>query len=125
MHVDLLYPSDYLAAGDLQGRDVTLTISRIEHEELHRQGGGSEWKWVVYFREMESRHDKDARKPNKRLVLNKKTHLDALRSMYGTETNDWVGKRVTLYPTTTKFGRETVDCIRIRDKVPEPKGTKQ
>lgn len=122
MHVDLLYPSDYLAAEDLKGRDVTLTISRLEHEKLHREGGGSEWKWVLYFREMEERHKKDSRRPNKRLVLNKKAHPDALRALYGPETDDWIGKRITLYPTTTKFGRETVDCIRIREQKPPPKG---
>ena len=122
MHVDLLYPSQYLAASDLKGRDVTLTISRMEHEQLYRKGGGKEWKWVLYFREMEQRHKKDPRKPNKRLVLNKKKHPDAIAAIYGNETNDWIGKRITLYPTKDNFGNKLVDCIRIRESIPPPKG---
>ena len=47
------------------------------------------------------------------------TNSETIAQLYGDNPSGWIGKRVTLYPTKTKFGRETVDCIRVRDQIPE------
>jgi hypothetical protein len=40
-------------------------------------------------------------------------------SIYGTFVADkWVGKTITLYPTTTSMAGRTVECIRIRPTKP-------
>lgn len=104
----LLFPSDYLAAVEFKGRDVTLTIAKVAREELQMKGGVKEKKVVVYFAKTE-----------KKLVLNK-TNADSIAQLYGTQAEAWVGKRVTLFPTTTQCGREVVDCIRVRETVPAP-----
>jgi hypothetical protein len=114
MHVRLLFPKDYLAAPDLVGREVTLTMSRIVSESLHREGGDDEQKWCLYFEEMEKRHRGDRNQPNKRLVLNK-TNAKTIAKLHGNETDEWAGKKITLYPTTCQAFGDTVDCIRIKE----------
>ena len=37
--------------------------------------------------------------------------------LHGKETNNWIGKKITLFPTRDRFGGKQVDCIRIRDYV--------
>jgi hypothetical protein len=121
MDIRLLFPNQYLAAADLQGKDVTLTVSRIAKEKL-RTEKGEEVKPVVYFVEMERRHDADPDKENKRLVLNK-TCARAIAATHGSETDAWIGKKIVLYPTTCLAFGKTVDCIRVRaDAAPAKKG---
>ena len=123
MHVRLMFPAQYLAGEDLQaaGKDVTLTISRLVRENV-RTEKGDEAKWVLFFSEMEERNRRDPNQPNKRMVVNK-TNARQIAKLYGPETNDWIGKRITLYhePGVMAFGKRT-GGIRIRDAVPpEPK----
>lgn len=103
---ELMFPSDYLSAVEFKGRDVTLTVTGVKMEELKMKGGKAESKPVLTFKETK-----------KKLVCNK-TNADSIAQMYGTEATAWVGKRVTLFPTKTQCGRDTVDCIRVREKVP-------
>jgi len=105
----LLFPNDYLAAVEFKGKDVTLTVKSVKVEELRMRGGAKESKPVLTFVETP-----------KKLVCNK-TNADSIAQMYGSEASAWVGKRITLYPTKTQCGRETVACIRVREKVPPPK----
>jgi len=49
------------------------------------------------------------------------TNVKTVGSMYGFVAADWVGKRITIYPTTTTFGSATVDCIRVKVGVPGAK----
>lgn len=102
---------DYLFAFDLQGRDCTVTIQKVTGGEIKGTGGKKSKKPLCYFRE-----SKDGRP----LGLNS-TNCKVIAAMYGNDTAQWVGKRVTLYPTTTQFGSETVDCIRVRPGVPAEK----
>ena len=44
------FPSQYIATEDLQGRDVTLTISRIVFNETVRTEKGTDRRHVVYFK---------------------------------------------------------------------------
>lgn len=96
----------WIYAYDLQGRDVTLTIARAIPGDITGEGGKKSKKPVVYFEGK-----------NKGLVLNI-TNVRTIGALYGFEAKEWAGKRITIYPTTTQFGPNTVDCIRVRPKVP-------
>lgn len=106
MHYKLLFPSEYVGAHDLNGRDYTVTMASVTVQELMMQGGVKDKKPVVTF--------SDAKK---KLILNK-TNARTVAALYGNDTEAWKGQKITLYPTTTKCGRETVECIRIRDRAP-------
>lgn len=96
-----LYPGRFLKSDLLKGRKVTLTIKNIDVEELIGDKGKADPKVVASFVE----------RPLE-LVL-PKTNGFCLKRMFGDNPHSWIGKRVTLFPSQTKFGRETVDCIRI------------
>ena len=106
VRVELLYPSKYLRSADLQGKDVTLTIEKVSVDELQMRGGLRQKKPVVYFAKTE-----------KMLVLNK-TNAMTIAELYGLETDEWIGKQITIWPTQDRFGPDVVDCIRVRPTVP-------
>jgi hypothetical protein len=109
-HWRLAFPTDYLAAADFRGRDVTLQIKSVALEDLPLAGTSkTERRPVVTF----------AKTP-KKLVLNK-TNSKTIAKLLGPYMSKWAGKQITLYPTTTEFGRETVECIRVRGKLPAQK----
>lgn len=83
---DALFPGRFIKAGDFKGRDVTLEVANVRIEELPQDGGGNKVKGIVAF--------KGAKKE---WVLNR-TNGEALKAMWGRDTGEWIGKRVTLYP---------------------------
>ena len=107
-HWKSMMERDFMFAFDLQGKDVTVTIDRVVGGELTGPGGKKSKKPLCYFKESKS---------GKPLALNS-TNCKAISAMYGNDVEAWAGKRVTLYPTTTQMGSETVECIRVRPKVP-------
>jgi len=122
MDVRLLYPSLYLGAHDLQGKDATLTIRRLIVEDLKTERG-SEKKPVLYFEETKAKAEK-AGTPDKekRMVLNK-TNALTIAALHGTEVDNWRGKRITLYATKASAFGKSVDCIRVRDTAPAAPAT--
>jgi len=109
-----MFDRDYIGAWDLNGQDVTVTIARVECKELVGSKGVKAKKPIIYFEGKE-----------KGFTCNK-TNGKAIAAMYGNKTEDWVGKRITLFPTTTSMGSETVECIRVRPGVPaEPAQSKK
>lgn len=100
MKANDIFSSKYLNASDLRGRDVTVTIERVEVEKMPNSG---EKKPALYFR------GKD-----KGLLVNK-TNFNTIAGVLGADdTDDWEGKQITLYPTETDFQGKMVDCIRVR-----------
>lgn len=83
---DELFPGRFIKAGDLKGRDVNLTIRGVRIEELPQDKGGERAKGIISFEGTK-----------KEWVLNR-TNGEALKAMWGRDTGDWIGKRVTLYP---------------------------
>ena len=102
----LMFPSDYVSAIELGGRDVTLTISAVSLEPLQMEGGGRKDKMVLRFQGA-----------TKRMVCNK-TNAESIAQLYGTKAEAWVGKRVTLYATRCLAFGDMVECIRVRETVP-------
>jgi len=100
MRANELCPAPHLEAADFDG-DTVLTIKAVDFAEV---GDEKVMKGVVYFSELK-----------RGLVLNR-TNLKRIIAQHGTDTDDWVGKKITLYPSETDFGGKTVDCIRIREK---------
>lgn len=114
--VQLLYPSRYLKTADLQDRDVTVTIRRIEKgHKLTMAGGVTDRKPVIHLVESE-----------KMLVLNK-TNARHIAAMYGNKCADWIGNRITLYPCQGPNADELLKAgqagIRVREQKPAPKPT--
>lgn len=104
MRMSAAFPSNYLRAADLQGRNVTVTIDRVAMEDI-----GGDHKPVLYFRGKE-----------KGMVLNK-TNGNNISAAYGDETDDWAGGEIVLFPTMVDFQGRSVEAIRVR--IP-PRGAK-
>lgn len=104
-----MYDANYVGAWDLPRDGVVVQIAKVTGEELIAEGGKKSRKPVLSF------SGKD-----KRFALNK-TNGRIVAQLYGTDTTKWVGKLIAIYPTQTKFGRDTVDCIRVRNSIPQSK----
>jgi flagellar basal body rod protein FlgC len=107
--IDELAPtSSSLKADDLDGDEVSLTIASYvvkEFDETDNKTGETykRKKPIFSFEETE-----------KTFVCNV-TNARALAAAFGSrEMDDWVGKKITLFPTVTSFGDKTVPCIRVR-----------
>ena len=115
MHFKLLYPNDYLGAHDLNGKDATLTIRNLIVEDL-KTDRGTERKPVMYFVETQRVAEKEG-KAEKRMVLNK-TNASSIAALYGNETNEWKGKRITLYAAVVDAFGQKKEALRVRSVPP-------
>ena len=97
MQISQAFPSNYLKAADLQGRNVTIKIDRVETEKI-----GQDSKLVLYFQGKE-----------KGMVLNK-TNANNIAHLYGEETDDWKGGEITLFEAMVDYQGKTVPAIRVR-----------
>jgi hypothetical protein len=96
-----MYPNRFLKADMLKGQKVTLTIKSITGEGLMSEEGAANLEWVVAFIE----------RPLE-FVMNK-TNAFCLYRMFGGDPHSWVGKKVTLFPTTVRAFGQTQPCIRV------------
>ena len=108
-HYKKLINPDYLGAYSLEpGQDMILTIKSVGKEVITGTGGKQEecivCRWV------------EDQKPMILNVTNCKTISKMLKTPY---VEKWAGHRVQIYATTTKFGGDTVECLRIRKDPPE------
>lgn len=104
MKIHKMFPSTYLSAADLEGKDVELVIDSLKQDKITSETGETSECYLLSFQ-----------KAKKAMVLNK-TNTKAIASHYGDETDDWKGKKITLYGTTCKSFGEIVPCIRVRAK---------
>lgn len=118
MHWKNLSNYDYLGSYSLEGivPEVTLTLKSIKKERVTAAGGASEDCIVATFEE--KKVDGVEVKP---MVLNK-TNCKTIEKIYGTgDIEEWIGKKITVFSTTTRFARDIVPCLRIRQEVPTEK----
>lgn len=107
-HYKEFFDSQFIGVWSLDGKDVTVTISKVEKGEVGgQQGRKKDRKAIIHLAEFDE--------PMACNITNAK----AIAKLHGNDPYQWVGKRITLYPTTTQFGRETVECIRVRPTVPK------
>ena len=99
MDVNQIYPSKYLAAADLKGKQVPVVINRVVMEQV---GKNNESKPIAYF----EGHEKG-------LVLNKTNSMN-IATGYGPETNNWPGCGVILFPAWVDYAGKAVEAIRVR-----------
>jgi hypothetical protein len=106
MKISEEFPSQYLKAADLGGREIRVTMANTEREKL-----GNDNKLVLYFKGKE-----------KGLVLNK-TNAGTISDSYGDDTEDWFDNPLILFSVKTDFQGKVVDAIRCR--VPTAKDNRQ
>jgi len=100
MNLTDAFPSKYLKTEDLKGQDATVVIEAIEQVTLPNGQGR---KLMATFRGK-----------SKAWIVNK-TNANTIAKLLGsTDTDDWAGQEITIYPTETEFQGEMVDCIRVR-----------
>jgi hypothetical protein len=97
MLVSDAFPSNYIRAADLKDRQVTVTMSHVNMEDI-----GGDHKPVLYFKGKE-----------KGLVLNK-TNSTNIAMIYGDDTDGWEGGEVILFPTMVDFQGKSVAAVRIK-----------
>lgn len=86
------------------GDDLTVTIERVQLEEITMMGGKKEDHTVAYL------------EGNKPMILNV-TNSKSIHKLYGPYIEDWAGKQITLFASTAKMAGEMVECLRIRPSV--------
>lgn len=100
MKIGTAFPSDYLRAGDLNGKAVRVTIESVTVEKI-----GDDQKPVLHF------VGKD-----KTLVLNKTNANRIVEATGSDETDDWEGWSIVLYPCKVDYQGKRVDAIRVDDR---------
>ncbi|TXH41046.1 MAG: hypothetical protein E6Q97_38580 [Desulfurellales bacterium] len=104
---------ELLGAHDLDGRDVTVVIVEVSGGEINN-GTKKNKKPIAVLA------SSSGRKLDKRLALNA-TNCKTLEQLAGSpDVDKWRGMAIVLYGTTTNFGGQTVDCVRIRPYPPKP-----
>jgi hypothetical protein len=91
------FPSKYVKAADLRGREASVRIREVKLENFRGRKAP-----VLYFEGKQ-----------KGLILNK-TNASALAILYSEETDAWAGKELTIYPTTVEFQGRMVQSNRIK-----------
>ena len=120
MKVSDALDANFIYAGDLDGKEVMLTIDRVSPAgTVKRADGRLIDKPTVYFKET-----------GRGLVMCK-TNMRRVQLAHGNEMDRWPGKKIAIYPTTTEIatsaaeqagcailatkGRmSTVPCIRVK-----------
>jgi hypothetical protein len=97
MKISEEFPSKYLKADDLGGREVKVVMAHVERESI-----GQDKKPVLYFKGKE-----------KGLVLNK-TNSITIGDAYGDDTDDWFGQEVILFSVMVDFQGKVGPAIRCR-----------
>ena len=85
---DQLYPGRFIKAGELLGKQVTLTVTDIAHEELIGDNNKPSTKVTLSFKETPKKH------------VCCKTNAICMREMFGRKLEGWKGKKVTFFPDT-------------------------
>lgn len=100
------FDSKWLRWQDLPDGEATATITSAEKEPVEMPPvGKEEEKFVLRFA-----------KTKKGLICNR-TNATTISTIHGTEIEDWIGKKVTLYADLgVKFRGEKVGGIRVRPK---------
>lgn len=99
MDYETLFPGRFIKSADFKGKDVTLTILAIRAEDIEDKP-----KAIMTFENTK-----------KAMVLNR-TNAEALKLMFGRDTDGWIGHKVTFFPATIKdpFSDEMITAIRVR-----------
>lgn len=109
-HWRKLQNPEFIGSWDLEG-DTDVLITDITTKEITGIKGTTR-ETVLILKGM------------KPMIVNVTNQL-TIQQLYGAYIEDWIGKTVTLFPTTTKVRGEKMDCIRIRKRKPTQKQEKK
>ena len=106
LRVSQVFQGNYVQAGDLNGKTVDLEIASIAPPntvkcEATRQPIN---KPILYFT-----------RTKKGLILNN-TNAKTIRTHHGDDMTKWIGKKISLFETATRFQRDVVPCLRVVKK---------
>lgn len=111
MDMGLGFLGQYITAAELVGKEATLTIDKITLESVESlkptddEGGGKmRNRLVIYFRES---------KGGRGWLLNR-TNAECLKELWGRETEEWLGKRITLHTQSVRVGPKIEPGIRVK-----------
>ena len=104
MRVTDAFEGNYIDALCVTGTDATLTIASVTSPNEEKASDGKVIdRPIVRFKETD-----------KGFILNK-TNAKTIGLAHGNEMDDWAGKKITLFATTTDaFGKKYVPCVRVR-----------
>lgn len=97
MQINEVFPSKYIKAEDLQGREPTVVIADARMEKL-----GDDQKLILYFQHKE-----------KGMVTNK-TNANRIAYMYGDNTDGWIGREIVLCSEFVEFQGRSVKGLRVK-----------
>jgi hypothetical protein len=100
------FPSKWLKAADLDGKEWKRTIHSVELVDVGQEGK-PENKPCLYFT------GKDGDRSEKGIVLNV-TNATSISAAFGDETDGWAGKEIVVYPDSVMFQGKPTPCIRVR-----------
>jgi hypothetical protein len=106
MKLNDAYPSRFLTAEDLNGKDIAVTIASVELEDIG-QGHDKSKKLVISMTGKK-----------KAFVVNK-TNAGTIAKVLGTdETEEWVDRQIIIGPREVEFQGNMVWSIRVSLKKP-------
>ncbi len=106
MKLSEAFPSNFLKADDLGGKNVTVEIDEVTFEEIG-QGRDKEQKIIIAFKGKE-----------KKLIVNK-TNANTIAKLIGSDdTDDWPGHRITL--TSREVDYQGTPMLAIRVSLQKP-----
>jgi len=121
MDVMLGFLSQYISAAELVGKSpVTMTIGRVSLEKVESMKIGDDEgaskvkdRIIVYFENSKS---------GRGWLLNR-TNAECLKELWGRETDNWIGKRITLHAVNVRVGPKMEPGIRVlgTPEISEPK----
>lgn len=105
-HWKQLVNPNYLGVYSLpDGQDMTVIIDSVSREMVVQAGGKKEECTVAKI------------KGNKPMILNR-TNCKTIAKLYDSPyIEDWAGKQITIFASTTKLAGDIVECLRVRPVV--------
>lgn len=100
-----MFPSKYLKAEEF-GEDEKKIVTILDiRQEVFGQGRDAQTKFVLDL------------KDGKGFVMNK-TNCAVIEKLYGKDTDEWIGKKITLFAMEVDSFGDIVRAIRVRPSVP-------
>jgi hypothetical protein len=116
MKISEMFPKKYASGEDLKGQTPTLAIESLHREQMHPQPGSpAVEKWVIYFKGA-----------SKGIILSAPLARQIAQVLHDEETNNWIGKKVTLYGDPMTVAGKSRVAIRAKaaanGETPPPAG---
>lgn len=105
MKLSEAFPSNFLKADDLQGRDVTVTIQDVEFDVIGKDNNEGK-KLILSFSGKE-----------KKMVCNK-TNATTIAQLYGDDTDHWIGQRIIVGPREVEYQGKMTWALRVSLRKP-------